>query len=660
MLMYDCLKKEVKSEIVIHFIENIKTPEKIEISQFQKYVPKDSKEVKISFCDKSINEYKLYDCKTTFSESLQVINSMSLYYNKTNYFYSGDGKNSAEIIFSDFMNKSIRKEDCVIEYDGIKYTPLEDFDLFTRKRINFINIDITKLKLPKDLEGKDVILDTKNYNNFLISISVVNNPKVISVNENSPFKEKKFEFTEKELINILKSPLDKIKKYVYFNNNESYMDYSARLTNQVSRIYAEEIFNSQDIETKVFDYFSIPRDVLNEEQIILYDLYSEYLIYFPNFMIDYSKIDVLNGRKYYYQYFYSKSSINNFYKTITTNISESDKVKLKYSACRCLSTLLNHGNGSCFTELFQFIDFTKPDTIYYDANKYNRDFVESLTEKSEIFLFFLQINSGSSINLLTNELTSRISMLSDKDIKNHLLSTIPNYGIKILVKADFNACTFIETKITCIHEFNILGRFLTDSKTLSENDYDYCYRFLLANLMQHENFGHVNFSINFFSFYDKNIKRQPQLHFSEVLSPFKYYIIKEKKEEMQEIVKEVKVKKNINNRIKKNSNDEIILKGESGIALAFFLTRGKYRLMKLLRRQGINFMELFKNPSLQATNDLTEYINKLEQLYSTYYELFMYDNDNNVEYRTRFEDSRDENKAPVIAFPTLERINTNI
>ncbi len=94
--------------------------------------------------------------------------------------------------------------------------------------------------------------------------------------------------------------------------------------------------------------------------------------------------------------------------------------------------------------------------------------------------------------------------------------------------------------------------------------------------------------------------------------------------------------------------------------MAFFLTRGKYRLMKLLRRQGINFMELFKNPSLQATNDLTEYINKLEQLYSTYYELFMYDNDNNVEYRTRFEDSRDENKAPVIAFPTLERINTNI
>ena len=127
MLMYDCLKKEVKSEIVIHFIENSKLPKQIEILQFMEKIPKDAKKLAINFYDKSINKYKVYDCKTTFNESNKVVNSMSLYYNKTNYFYSGDGKNSAEIIFSDFMNKSLRKEDFVIEYDGIKYTPLEDF-----------------------------------------------------------------------------------------------------------------------------------------------------------------------------------------------------------------------------------------------------------------------------------------------------------------------------------------------------------------------------------------------------------------------------------------------------------------------------------------------------------------------------------------------------
>ena len=175
--MYDCLKKEVKSEIVIHFIENSKLPKQIEILQFKEKIPKDAKKLTINFYDKSINKYKVYDCKTTFNESNKVVNSMSLYYNKTNYFYSGDGKNSAEIIFSDFMNKSLRNEDCVIEYDGIKYTPLEDFGLLTRKRINFINIDITKLKLPKNLDDKDVIINTKDNDNILISISVVNKPK---------------------------------------------------------------------------------------------------------------------------------------------------------------------------------------------------------------------------------------------------------------------------------------------------------------------------------------------------------------------------------------------------------------------------------------------------------------------------------------------------
>ena len=128
---------------------------------------------------------------------------------------------------------------------------------------------------------------------------------------------------------------------------------------------------------------------------------------------------------------------------------------------------------------------------------------------------------------------------------------------------------------------------------------------------------------------------------------------------MQEIVKEVKVKNKKNNRIKKNSSEEIILKGETGIALAFFLTRGKYKLMKVLRKQGINFTELFNNPSLQAAEDLTEYINKLEELYYINHNLFIDDDDDNIDYKTRFGESKKVNYTP-IGLPTLERINTDI
>lgn len=82
--------------------------------------------------------------------------------------------------------------------------------------------------------------------------------------------------------------------------------------------------------------------------------------------------------------------------------------------------------------------------------------------------------------------------------------------------------------------------------------------------------------------------------------------------------------------------------------------------MKVLNKQGINFTELLNNPSLQAANDLTEYMNKLEQLYLTYYNLFVHDIDNDIEYKTVYEDSTDGNNFPVIGIPTLERINTNI
>ena len=146
-------------------------------------------------------------------------------------------------------------------------------------------------------------------------------------------------------------------------------------------------------------------------------------------------------------------------------------------------------------------------------------------------------------------------------------------------------------KITCISESSLFGINLI--KISSENDPTYnSRRYLLANLMQHEDFGHINFSINFYAFYDKNIRRPSSIHNSENLSPFKYYMINKNKENMQEIVREIKIRdKNKGNGQKENN----IIKGESGIALAFFLTRGKYKLMKVLKKQVLISLNYLKN-----------------------------------------------------------------
>ena len=733
MLMFDSLKKELKSKLKFQFMKKAKKPQYIEILKFKKEIPLDSDEIEIDFVDLSINEYKVYDCNTKYINETHI-NSVSIYYNQTNYYLCGDGNQSAEIIFSDFMNKSIESENCSIEYDGIKYFPQEDFGLLTRKRINFINIDMDKFKFPNDINQKEISINTEDHKSFLISISVIDEPKIIAIYLNNPFIEAILQFTEQELIKILDDSLDSVKKIVYVKDNEDYLDYAdrGRKENNIINQYVEELKKSYEIEKKISDYFLVPREKLTEEQIIIYDKYSDFMAYFPDLLGDKRNKTNINGFRYYYQFYFTKNTLNSFLNSIPEEIAQSDKIKLKYSACRCLRILLFKGKEENSLDLFEFIDFTKKGTIYYDANEFNKKFINFLNEKSEIFLFFLQNNSGSGINLVTNEFMSRISMLNENSIKNNLLSTIPKYAIRIS-HSPFNACTMTEVKISCINDQSVFGTSKKENSSLNYLDTQYNKRYLLANLMQQEDFGHLNFSINFYAFYDEKIERPSEIPYFESLSPFKYYMINEKEEKIQEIVKETKIsilvpknkkikeenkqeedkkeknkneeeyeedkrgelnslnnneKNRENNEIEKDDRkdnkeelgkvqkkedeknnirirktkkednyelkEEVIIKGDSGIALSFFLTRGKYQLMKVFRKESINFEELFNHPELPAEEDLSEFIDILEDIYLDNREKFLSDSDSNVEYKTRFHNSTETNFLPY-GIPRLEK-----
>ena len=653
MLMYDCLKKEMKSKLVFQFIKNIQRPQYIEILKFKKEISSNADEIEIDFVDSSINDYKVYDCNTKFTDK-EENNSISVYYNQKNYFNCGDGKHSVEIIFSDFMNKSIKSKDCVIEYDGIEYTPIEDFGLATRKRINFINVDFHKFKFPKDINGKEVKINTLDNKNFLVFISLVEKPKIISVYLNNPFNESKLKHPEKEILNILDSSLQYVKKNIYVKKGEMYDSYYKRGQENEKYIikkYVNEIEDSYEIEKKFIEYFLIPREELNKEQIELYEKYSEFMAYFPDIGSNSRETKNIEGNRYYHQFYYTQLALNHFFETIPRIISDSDRAKLKYSASKCLRTLLLSGHGENFEFLFEFINFDEENTIYYEAKLYKQKFIDLLNEKSEIFLFFLQVNSGMTINLITNELMSRISMLDEKSIKNNLISTLPKYGIKILANSPFSACTYNEVKITCINEFAVLGGILHNSGLSPQHDPSYNRRYILANLLQDEYFGHINSSLNFDSFYDKYIQMPQNSHYSENLIPLKYYMIKEKKEEMQEMVKETGIKPKKN---EENKRIEAIIEDELGFNLTFFLTRGDYKLMKVLRKKAINFSELFNNPQYQAAEDLSDYINKLEEIYCSNHSLFMNDSDDKVEYKNRFEFYQESNPIPY-GIPTIEK-----
>jgi hypothetical protein len=235
------------------------------------------------------------------------------------------------------------------------------------------------------------------------------------------------------------------------------------------------------------------------------------------------------------------------------------------------------------------------DTIDYEANEFNKEFVELLKEKSEIFLFLLQINSGSGFNLLTGKNTAKLSMLNESDVKTHLNSIIQNYGIKMNYVGCFNAYTVNEVRITCINESSALHLSL-DKKITLKDDPVYNKRYILANLLQREEFGH--------SFYNHRVEKENKL---DPTSPIEFYnaIIKEK---FIEIAKKA---------------------GESGVALSMFLTRGDINLMILLKSDSINFTELFHKPSLLTEEDLSEFINKLRSIHPN---VFNFDENDEDDY----------------------------
>ena len=647
--MFSSLKNKVKSKLIFKFIEKYR-PFCIEILNQKRMIEQNIDEVIIDLIDSSINEFKIYDCKAyyknIFGEYL-VNSSISVYYDQINYYLCGCGKYSAEIIFSDFVNKNIQKELCKIKYKNENYFPEEDFFLYTRRRINFINIEIQDLELPKDLKNNVVNIDTTETKNYLILISIVKEPKIIGVYTNEPLIEDELNYKESEMILFFKNSLEKINNIININvsncNNDEYVSFINKLSQNQITEYKNEIINSFSLEVKISKYFVVYREKLTEQQIQLYELYSEFMIHFPDFQFSLRKNKKINERRYLLDYYYSKRAITNFYNSLPSYLNKSEKVKLKYAACRFLRILFNHGYGEYFDDLFEFLNFDDSGTIYNDANEFNKKFVNLLTEKSEIFPFLLQLNSGSSFNLLTNELTSRISMLNINDIKKHLISTIPKYGIRLKKNSFFNACTLNDLKITCICEVSFFAFFLNNNELKSINDNNYNKRYRLVNLMQHENFGHIKFSLNFFSFYNGNldirIDEKDVIHHSEPISPKNYYRY-QGKEEIIEIVKEKKVK------------DKIITIGESGIGFTTFMTRGKYKLMKLLNMQGIDFKNLFEHPEYMAAEDLSTFISELEKKNADYG--LCDEETDNIEYKSRFCESENL-QMESLGIPTLEK-----
>ena len=101
-------------------------------------------------------------------------------------------------------------------------------------------------------------------------------------------------------------------------------------------------------------------------------------------------------------------------------LSEIDQIKVIISY---IIFLMNH---SCRFTLKCTNELPK-DNEYLEGFKFYESVVKDLNEESEVMLMFLQLISGSRIELLNGKNCYKISMISIEEIKSHLINNIPKY-----------------------------------------------------------------------------------------------------------------------------------------------------------------------------------------------------------------------------------------
>ena len=143
-------------------------------------------------------------------------------------------------------------------------------------------------------------------------------------------------------------------------------------------------------------------------------------------------------------------------------------------------------------------------------------------------------------------------------------------------------------------EIDIFGR-LEDLDP--KNDDLFNKRFVISNIMKHECFGHIKFSINDSSF-QLDIPVDLQISKYEPSSPIQTY--SPFNGEFIQIY-------DPNSKIKK---------GESGYSFCYFITRGQKLLYNFLENTDTlaDFSELYNNVELMTKQDLGEFCLKLKQL----------------------------------------------
>lgn len=106
----------------------------------------------------------------------------------------------------------------------------------------------------------------------------------------------------------------------------------------------------------------------------------------------------------------------------------------------------------------QFTNELQRDNSYKAGFEFFKNIIQDLNEDSDLIFIYLQINSGSGLNLINQENCYKLSMISVEDVKSHIIENIPKYFYIYTFDDDIFFGTDATTQVICFNENYIFDK----------------------------------------------------------------------------------------------------------------------------------------------------------------------------------------------------------
>ena len=296
------------------------------------------------------------------------------------------------------------------------------------------------------------------------------------------YKEKHLEYCfNYHLFNFFKSVTNKSDKthlYILFLDFYSNLQYNERL----------------NIEQKInvlYFYFEIKRyNILdsNDSFIKIKNIFENEYDKDINITYNINTIDNTNINKDYTDY-------ENLTLKIEQSLTASEKNQIAELKNKNKQRIMPREKNIKYDEpIITFIDDCKDRSPYKQSLELLKKIILNIKEDSKLFELLFFVTSGTGNNKMQHEITYKLSLLSEKKIKDILLSVIPTFILRESQETNYNAFFSPKSRLLMINENSMFNFSLEEGDNLLvlKEDLNGKYTIPLLMLFMHELFGHAN------------------------------------------------------------------------------------------------------------------------------------------------------------------------